>query len=212
MQEILLQPYMVHRKQWVFICWMIHWMNVITGTQALESVTRVWVLPLPLTSCVLHCKYLLACCCCCSFAKLCLTLCCNSPGFSVLHYLPKFAHIHIQWVDDASNYLILFCPFLLLILIFPSIRVFWNVSVLHIRCQSTGVSASVLPMHIQNRFPLGLTDLIPLLSKELSRVFSNTTIQKHQFFSAQLPWSNSHIHTWLLEKPQLGLDRPLLAK
>ena len=68
--------------------------------------------------------------------------------------------------------------------------------------QSIGVSASasVLPMNIQDWFPLGLTGLISLQSKLLSRVFSNTTVPKHQFFSAQLSlWSNSHIHTWLLE-------------
>ena len=63
-------------------------------------------------------------------------------------------------------------------------------------------SASVLPMNIQDWFPWGLTGLISLQSKGLSRVFSNTTVQKHQFFSAQLSlWSNSHSHTWLLEKP-----------
>ena len=70
--------------------------------------------------------------------------------------------------------------------------------------QSIGASASalVLPMNIQDWFPLGLTNLISLQSKGLSRVFSNTTVWKHQFFSAQpLLWSNSHIHTWLMEKP-----------
>ena len=70
--------------------------------------------------------------------------------------------------------------------------------------QSIGVSASasVLPMNIQGWFPLGWTGWIFLHSKGLSRVFSSTTVQKHQFFSAQLSlWSNSHIHTWLLEKP-----------
>ena len=62
--------------------------------------------------------------------------------------------------------------------------------------QSIGTLASVLPMNIQDRFPLGLAGLISLQSKELSRVFSNTTVQKHQFFSAQLSlWSDSHIHT-----------------
>ena len=69
--------------------------------------------------------------------------------------------------------------------------------------QSIGVSASasVLPMNIQDWSPLGWTDLI-LQSKGLSRVFSNTTVQKHQFFGAQLSsQSNSHIHTWLLRKP-----------
>ena len=68
--------------------------------------------------------------------------------------------------------------------------------------QSFGTSASalVLPMNIQDWFPLGLTGLISLLSNGLSRVFSNTTVQKHQFLGAQLSlWSNSHIHMWLLE-------------
>ena len=70
--------------------------------------------------------------------------------------------------------------------------------------QSIGVStsASVLPMNIQDWFPLGLTDWISLQSKGLSKVFSNTIVQKHQFFGTQLSsQSNSHIHTWLLEKP-----------
>ena len=70
--------------------------------------------------------------------------------------------------------------------------------------QSIGVSASasVLPVNIQDWFPLGWTCWISLQSKGLSRVFSNTTVQKHQFFGAQLSLeSNSHIHTWLLEKP-----------
>ena len=70
--------------------------------------------------------------------------------------------------------------------------------------QSTGVSAlaSVLPMNIQSWFPLGFTGLISLQSKGLSRVFSNTTVQKHRFFGAQSSsQSNSHIHTWPQEKP-----------
>ena len=66
----------------------------------------------------------------------------------------------------------------------------------------TPASASVLSMNIQDWFPLGLIGCISLQSKGLSRVFSKTTVQKHQFFGAQLSlWSNSHIHTWLLEKP-----------
>ena len=72
--------------------------------------------------------------------------------------------------------------------------------------QSIGhsASASVLPVNIQDQFPLGWTDWISLQSKGLSRVFSNTTVQKHQFYGAQLSlWSKSHIHTWLLAKPQL---------
>ena len=70
--------------------------------------------------------------------------------------------------------------------------------------QSIGVSAlaSVLPMNTQDRSPLEWTSWISLQSKGLSRVFSNTAVQKHQFFSAQLSsQSNSHIHTWPLEKP-----------
>ena len=67
---------------------------------------------------------------------------------------------------------------------------------------SASVSASVLPVNFQDWFPLGLTGLISLLSKGLSRVFSNTTVQKHQFFSAPLSLSSSSlIHIWLLEKP-----------
>ena len=69
---------------------------------------------------------------------------------------------------------------------------------------NTGVSASasVLPMNTQDWSPLGWTGWISLLSKGLSRVFSNITVQKHQFFGTQLSsQSNSHIHTWLLEKP-----------
>ena len=96
---------------------------------------------------------------------------------------------------------------------FPNIRVFSMESVLRIRCeelQSTGAwtSASVLPMNIQDWIPLGLIGCISLQSKGLSRVFSNTTVQKHQFFSAQLSlWSNSHIHTLLLEKRSFDLCR-----
>ena len=97
-----------------------------------------------------------------------------------------------------SNHLILCCPLLLLPSVFPSIRVFSNESVLRISGQSIGASAaaSALPMNIQYWFPLVWTGLISLLSKGFSRVFSNTTVQKHQFFGTQLSlWSNSHIHT-----------------
>ena len=72
--------------------------------------------------------------------------------------------------------------------------------------QSIGaaVSASVLLMNIQGWFPLGLTVLFSLQSKRLSRVLSNTTVQKHRFFSVQPSlWSNTHIHTWLREEPKL---------
>ena len=81
--------------------------------------------------------------------------------------------------------------------LFPSSG--WNIE--------SSASASVLPMNIQEWFPLGFTGLIFLQSKGLSTIFSNTTVQKHQFFGAQpFLWSNCHIHTWLLEKP-LALTR-----
>ena len=81
--------------------------------------------------------------------------------------------------------------------------------------QSTGVSAlaSVLLMNTRDWSPLGCTGWISLQSKGLSRVFSNTTVQKHQFFGTQLSSQpNSHIRIWLLENPQPWLDGPLLAK
>ena len=81
--------------------------------------------------------------------------------------------------------------------------------------QSIGVSASasILSMNIQGWFPLGLTALISLQSKGLSRVFSNTTFRKHQFFGSQPSlWSNPHIHSWLLEKLLIWLYGPLWKK
>ena len=103
-----------------------------------------------------------------------------------------------------SSHLILCRPLLLLPPIPPSITVFSNESAFHMRWPSTGVSAlaSVLPVNTQDWSPLGWTGWISLKSKGLSRVFSNTTVQKHQFFGAQLSsQSNCHIHTWPLEKP-----------
>ena len=98
-----------------------------------------------------------------------------------------------------SNHLI-FCHLrLLLPSIFPSIRVFSNKSVLPSGGQSIGASAvaSILPVNIQDWFPLGLAGWISLQFKGLSRVFSNITVQKHQIFGAQLSlWSNSRIH-WI---------------
>ena len=95
-----------------------------------------------------------------------------------------------------SNYLIP-CHLLLLPPIFSSIRVFSSELALHIRWpKHWSCSTNVLPMNIQDQFPLGVTGWISLQSKGLSRVFSNTTVQKHPFFSAQPSlWCNSHIHT-----------------
>ena len=111
---------------------------------------------------------------------------------------------HVHWVSDA-NLTIPFsvvsssCP-----QSFPASGSFLMSQFFISPGQSTGASASasVLPMNIQDWFPLRLTCWISLQSKGLSRVFSNTTVQKHQFFGAQLSlWSNSHIRMWLMEKP-----------
>ena len=115
----------------------------------------------------------------------------------------------------ASNHLILCHPLLLLPSVFPSVRVFSHQSALRIRWPKYwSFSFSIRPFsEYSELIPLGLVGLISLQSKGLSRVFSNTPVQKHQFFSAQLSlWSNSHIHTWLLEKPLFWLYGPLLAK
>ena len=115
----------------------------------------------------------------------------------------------------VSNHLILCHPFILLPSIFPSIRVFSSESALPIwwpKYWSFTFSIS-LANNIQGWFSLGLTGLISLLSKELSRVFSSTTVWKHQFFSTQPSlWSSSHIYTWLLVKPQVWQYGSLSAK
>ena len=88
-----------------------------------------------------------------------------------------------------SNHQILCHPLLLLPSTLPSIRVFSNESALPIRWPKywSPASTSVFPMNTQDWFPLGWTGWISLQANQLSRVFSNTTVQKHQFFSAQLP-------------------------
>ena len=155
----------------------------------------------------------------CLVAQSCPTLCnpmgCRTPGLPVYHQLPEFAQTHAHWVSDAIQPSHPLSSPSSPRSIFPSIRVFSEESVLCIRCPKywSFNSASVLLMNIQDWFPLGWTAWISLQSKRLSRVFSNTTVKKHQFFGVQLSlWSNSHIHTWLLEKPYFWLDGPLLAK
>ena len=104
----------------------------------------------------------------------------------------------------SSNYLILCHPLLLLPSVFPSIRVFANESALCIKWPKYWcfTLASFLPINTQDRSPVGWTGWISSQSMGLSRVFSNTTVQKHQFFGAQpSSQSNSHIHTWPQEKP-----------
>ena len=114
-----------------------------------------------------------------------------------------------------SNHLILCRPFLLLPSVFPSIRVFSNESAFSIKwLKFWSFSFSISPSNeYSGWFPLGLAGLISLHSKGLSRVLSNTTVQKCQFFGAQPSLlSNSHIWTWLLEKTKPWLDEPLSAK
>ena len=145
---------------------------------------------------------------CCSIAQSCLTLWdpmdCSMPGFPVLHHLPEFVQTHVHWVVDViqtSHPVISFSSCLLSFPVsgsFPMSQLFPSGG----QSIGTSASASVLPMNIQSWFPLGLTDLISLLSKGISRVFSNTTFQKHQFFGTQaFLLSSSHMRTWPLEKP-----------
>ena len=148
--------------------------------------------------------------CCCSVAHLCPTLCdpvhCRAPGFPVLHHLPELAQTHVHWVGwwchpTISSSVIPFSSCLQSFSAsgsFPMSQLFLSGG----QSIGTSASASVLPMNIQDLFPLGLTGLISLQSKGLSRVVFNTTVQKHQLFNDQSSsWSNSHIHIWLLEKP-----------
>ena len=127
-----------------------------------------------------------------SVAQSCPTLCNpmnrSTPGLPIHHQLPESTQIHVHWVGDASNHLILCHSLLLLPSILPSIKIFQMSQLFAWGSQSIGVSAStsVLPNNTQDWSPLGWTGWISLQSKVLSRVFSNTTGQKHQFFGAQL--------------------------
>ena len=139
-----------------------------------------------------------------SHVWLCDPMDCCTPGFSVLHYVPKFAQIHVHWVVMLSNHFILFHPLLPLSSVFPIIRVFSSELALRIRYPKYwSFSFSISPSNgFSELTPLRMDWLDLLAVQGLSRVFSNTPIQKYQFFSAQLSlWYNSHIHTWLLVKP-----------
>ena len=127
--------------------------------------------------------------------------CQASLSFTISWSLLKFMPIESVML---SNHLILCCAFSYCLQSFPASGSFLMSWLFASGGQSIGASASasVLPMTIQHWFPLELTGLISLQSKGFSRVFSNTTVQKHGFFGIQPSlWSNSHIHTGLLEKP-----------
>ena len=143
---------------------------------------------------------------CCSVTQSYPTLCdptdCSTPGFPVLHYLPE-SLLKLMLTESVM-------PFKHPIPPLPRSLPTFNFSqhqsfpMSHLFASGglgIGVSASVLPMNIQGWFPLGLTGLISLLSKALSKVFSSTTVRKHQFIGAQPSLLfNSQILTWLLKK------------
>ena len=125
-----------------------------------------------------------------SVTQLCLTLCkpmdCSTSGFPVHHQFPQLIQTHVHRVSDAIQPSHPY-PFSCL-QSFPASGSFQMSQLFASGGQSIGVSvsASVLPVNIQDLFPLGLASLISLQSRGLSRVFSNTTVQKHQFFGTHL--------------------------
>ena len=129
---------------------------------------------------------------------LCNPMDCSTSEFPVLHHLPELAQTHVRWVDDAIQPS---CP---LSSPFPPAFYFsqqWVVS--HIRwLQHCSFSFSISPCNEYSGLISFRIVWFDLAAKGLSRVFSNTTVWKHQLFSTQPSlWSNSYIHTWLLEKP-----------
>ena len=143
-----------------------------------------------------------------SVTQLCLTLCdpmdCSTSDFPVLHHLPELAQTYVYSVSDAIQPSRPVVPFSSCLQSFPTSRTFLMSQLFASGGQSIKAftSALVLPMNIQDWFLLWLTGLISLQFNGLSRVCSNTTVQKHQSSGAQPSLqSNSHIHAWLLEKP-----------
>ena len=153
-----------------------------------------WIICIPLSSSSLNicwnCSLWVGPCCYCSVIRLCLTFCnpmdCSMSGFPVLHHLLELAQTCVHWVSDAIQHLIHCCFLLLLPSVFPNIRAISSESVLCIRWPKYW-SFSLIP---SNEYSGPLSFMIDwfnsLLSKWLSRVFSSTTVQKHQFFGIQL--------------------------
>ena len=140
---------------------------------------------------------------------------CSTPGFPVLHYPSQFAQIHVHWDGDAIQPSHPLCPLLLSPSIFPSIRIFSNESALHIRWPKyLSFSFSISPSNEYSGLIFFRTDWFDLLAVQGAlRIYSSTTVWEHRFFSVQHSlWSNSHICTWLLEKPYLWILGPLSAK
>ena len=163
--------------------------NLFVICDLLTCIFNIYVSYLPLATSFLKADDCLISC---SVARLYLTLCdpmnCNTTGFSVHHYLPEFAQTHVHWVSDAIQ------PSHSLSPLSPLALNFSRHQGLFQRVSSSHQVAKVLElqlqsfqwMNLQGWFPLGLNGLISLLSKGLSRVFSSTTIQKHQFFALSL--------------------------
>ena len=140
---------------------------------------------------------------------LCDPMDCSTPGFPVHHQLSELTQTHVLWVGDApSNHLIVCHPLHLFPSIFPSIRVFSSESVLHIRWPkywSFSISTFIEYLGLIS-FRIDWLDLLAVQRTLKSPPTPQS--KSHQSFGAQLSlWSNSHIHTWLLEKPWLDLCR-----
>ena len=171
----------------MWISFLIKWMNKLINS-FFRSFFRITVSTIQFSSVTQSCP------------TLCDPMNCSMPGLPVHNQLPESTQTHVHWVGDAiqpSHPLL--SPSALTLSQYQGL--FQWVSSSQQVAQSIGVSAStsVLPMNSQDWFPLGWTGWISLQSKG---VFSNTTVQKHQFFGIQLSsQSNSHIHTWPLEKP-----------
>ena len=123
-----------------------------------------------------------------SYPTLCSLMDCSTPGSSVLHQVPELAQIHVHWVSDGCHPTISssVVPFSSCLQSFPASGSFPMSWLFTSGGQSIGASAlaTVLSINIQGWFPSGWTDLISLQSKGLSRLSSNTTVQKHQFFGS----------------------------
>ena len=149
--------------------------------------------------------------CCCSVSKSCLTLCdrvdCSTPGFLFLHYLPGLLKLLSIESVMPLNHLILYCPLLILPTIFPSIRIFSNESDLHIRWPKYwGFSFSISPSNEYSGLISFRIDWFDLLAvqRTLKSFLQHQSSKASILWCSGSLWSNSYIHTWLLEKPQVG--------
>ena len=146
----------------------------------------------------------------CSVAQSCSTLCestyCSMPGFPVLHHLLELAQTYVYWVSDViqpSHPLLSpfsSCPQSFPASGFPMSQLFASGG------HSIGASASVLSMNIHSWFPLGLTGLISLQARGLSRAFSSTTVQRHQFFGVH-PFLSSSSYLYMTTGKTIALPR-----